>query len=103
MPEQFFSEGKTTNNKELAAIPISRHDARPSNNTCSCVSHQIAIKIRRNLQKKDWNPQVILIHGVFAKKHSRKLGKQKRNVMTNRKDVQQAHALYIASIPIFVP
>jgi hypothetical protein len=48
-----FSEGKTTNNKELAAIPISRHDARPSNNTCSYVSHQIAIKIRRNLQKKD--------------------------------------------------
>lgn len=50
--EQFFSEGKTTNNKELAAIPTSRHDAHPSNNTCSRVSHQIAIKIRRNLQKK---------------------------------------------------
>ena len=54
LPEQKkFSEGKTTNNKELAAIPTSRHDARPSNNTCSRVSHQIAIKIRRNLQKKD--------------------------------------------------
>jgi hypothetical protein len=50
--EQFFSEGKTTNNKELAAIPTSRHDAHPSNNTCSHVSHQIAIKIRRNLQKR---------------------------------------------------